>query len=251
MGNGNRKENRGKFLTMSSTPRIHHKIIQTRNVCSRAILHEDTIIIRLARNLSREERREHIQSLLRRMMEQVLKEQQKKRIAPFRHLLDGGESLTVRCASGRIYRIVLAPALHTRARPLGNRRCGWIVEIGPQLRRQALHRFLWNLLAKAEERRMERLVRAINRQTFRVPIRGTKVAFAKTQWGSCSPTGVIMLNAALLFVPRRILRYVVIHELAHCRVRNHSPRYWAEVAGALPDYRRAYRELQNYRLPTL
>lgn len=236
---------------MASAQRIRHKIIQTRNTCSRAVLHEDTIVIRLARNLSQEERREHIRSLLMRMMEQVLKEQRKKRIAPFRHLLEGGESLTVRLASGRVYRIVLAPALQTRARPLGCGRRGWIVGIGPQLRRPTLHRFLWNLLAKAEERRMERIVRTINRQTFRAPLRGAKIAFAKTQWGSCSPTGVIMLNAALLFVPRCILRYVIIHELAHCRVRNHSPRYWAEVAGALPDYRRAYRELQNYRLPTL
>ncbi len=251
MSNGNREGNRGKFPTMARTIRIHHKIIQTRNTCSRAVLHEDTIVIRLARNLSQEERREHIRSLLRRMMEQVLKEQRKKRIAPFRHLLDGGESLTVRITSGRVYRIVLVPASHTHAQPFGCGRRGWVIEIGPQLRRPALHRFFWNLLAKAEEKRMERLVHTINRQTFRVPLRGTKIAFAKTQWGSCSPQGVIMLNAALLFVPRRILRYVIIHELAHCRVRNHSPRYWSEVASAMPDYRRVLRELHNYRLPTL
>src|SRR3990167_1033147 len=166
--------------------RIRHRVEETRNTCSRAVLNEDTIVIRLARNLSQEERREHIRSLLRRMMEQVLKEQRKKRIGPFRHLLDGGESLTVRLASGRVYRFVLTPELRTRVRPFRTRQRGWAVGIGPRIPRPALHRLLWSLLARAEEQHMERLVHTTNRQTFRVPLRGTKIAFAKTQWGSCS-----------------------------------------------------------------
>ncbi|MBI2524005.1 M48 family metallopeptidase [Candidatus Peregrinibacteria bacterium] len=235
------------------------------------MLQEDTIVIRLARNLSREERQEHIQNLLRRMMGQVLQEQRKKRIAPFRHLLDGGESLTVHLASGRIYRIILTPGSHTKATVLQTRpsttclagrqgsrnttphkKCrGWIVEIGPHLRRTALHRLLWNLLARAEMPRMENIVRIINRTTLRVPIQNVKIAFAKSQWGSCSPKGVIMLNTALLFLPQRILHYVIVHELAHRLVQNHSPRYWEIVKNAMPNYRRAYQELQNYRLPSL
>lgn len=230
---------------------IRHRVIQTRNIYSRAVLQEDTIVIRLARNLSQEERREHIQSLLRRMMEQVLKEQRKKRIAPFRHLLERGESLTVRLASGRMYRFVLTPALRTRIQPLGKHLNGWTVGIGPHLRRPALHRLLWKLLAHAETQRMEKMVRAVNRKTLRVPIRGVKLAFAQSQWGSCSPKGIIMLNTALLFIPRRILHYVIVHELAHRLIANHSPRYWETVKSAMPTYRRAYRELQNYRLPTL
>lgn len=235
---------------MASAPRIRHTIIQTRNVCSRAVLHEDTIIIRLARNLSREERREHIQSLLRRMMEQVLKEQRKKRIAPFRHLLEGGESVTVRCASGRRYRFLLIPKNRTTVQQLKKQR-GWIVGIGPAIRRSALHRLLWNLLAREESADIATFVHATNRTTLRVPIRSVRLAFAKSQWGSCSASGIIMLNSALLFVPRRILRYIIVHELAHRLVASHSPRFWATVARAMPDYRRAYRELQNYRLPTL
>lgn len=231
--------------------RIRHRVIQTRNICSRAVLHEDTIVIRLARNLSREERREHIQNLLRRMMEQVLHERRKKRITPFRHLLDGGESLTIRLTSGRIYRIILSPELQTQARPLGGKHRGWAVGIGPHLRRAALHRLLWNLLAQAETQHMENIVHTLNRRTLRVPIRRVKLAFAASQWGSCSPKGVIMINAALLFLPRRILHYVIVHELAHRIVQNHSSRYWATVQRVLPLYRRAYQELQNYRLPIL
>lgn len=236
---------------MARTPPIRHRVIQTRNICSRAVLQEDTIVIRLARNLSQEERREHIRNLLRRMMEQVLKEQRKKRIAPFRHLLDGGESLTVRLASGRIYRIALIPGSRTQVRLLDMRQRSWVVEIGPRLRRPALHRLLWNLLAKTEMRRMQHTVRALNGNTLRVQIRGVKLAFAQSQWGSCSPKGVIMLNTALLFLPKKILHYVIVHELAHRLVHNHSPSYWKTVKRVMPNYRGAYRELQNYRLPSL
>lgn len=236
---------------MARPPHIHHRVVQTRNTCSRAVLHEDTIIIRLARNLSREERREHIRSLLRRMMEQVLKEQRKKRIAPFRHLLEGGETLTLQTRTGKTYRFLLTPEQRTRVLPLRGGQNGWTVHIGPHLRQPALHRLLWNLLAQAEVQQVEKIVRALNRKTLRVPIRGVKLTFARSQWGSCSPKGVIMLNTALLFLPRKILHYVIIHELAHRFVHNHSPRYWEVVKRAMPHYRKAYRELQNYRLPAL
>src|SRR3989338_1628849 len=175
--------------------RIRHRVEETRNTCSRAVLNEDTIVIRLARNLSQEERREHIRSLLRRMMEQVLKEQRKKRITPFRHILDGGETLTIQTKTGKTYRFFLTPDHRTRVSKLTGRQNGWVVHIGPKLRRPTLHRLLWNLLAQAETQRMKDIARVLNRKTLRVPIHEVKLSFAKSQWGSCSPKGVIMINA--------------------------------------------------------
>ncbi|GHV17946.1 hypothetical protein FACS18949_07060 [Clostridia bacterium] len=59
-----------------------------------------------------------------------------------------------------------------------------------------------------------------------------------TRWGSCTAkTHRIRLNAALEYCPRECLEYVIVHELAHLRENNHSPRFWAIVAGALPDYK--------------
>jgi predicted metal-dependent hydrolase len=58
-----------------------------------------------------------------------------------------------------------------------------------------------------------------------------------SRWGSCTAkTRRIRLNAALEYCPRECLEYVVVHELAHLRESNHSPRFWAIVADALPDY---------------
>lgn len=226
--------------------RLRHRIEYTKNKHSRAICRGDTIIIRLARNLSKTEEQEHIKSLLRRMTHLVLEERQKTVVDPFRHLLEGGQSATVTLASGKKLKFSLTPGSRTKAVRTAR---GWNVEISPQIRRRALHRFLWSVLAASERARIEQLVHEINRETYRVSVRKVKLNFATTQWGSCSPKGVIMLNTALLFLPPSVLKYVIVHELAHRIHANHSDTYWNEVERALPGYKRAYRMLQNYRLP--
>ena len=93
------------------------------------------------------------------------------------------------------------------------------------------------------------MIHKINEDTLRVPLVTTTLRFATSQWGSCSPKGIIMLNTALLFLPPSLLHYVIVHELAHRRIAGHSDAYWAIVKHAMPRYERAYEALRKYRLP--
>jgi predicted metal-dependent hydrolase len=71
---------------------------------------------------------------------------------------------------------------------------------------------------------------------------------ARTRWGSARVDGHIRLNWKLIHLPLAQIDYVVVHELAHLRVMDHSPRFWDTVGEVLPDYRERRRLLRDHDL---
>ncbi len=67
-----------------------------------------------------------------------------------------------------------------------------------------------------------------------------------TRWGSCSGKGNLNYNWKLVLLPEELADYVVVHELAHRREMNHSPRFWKIVEEQLPDYRERRKRLRDY-----
>ena len=51
----------------------------------------------------------------------------------------------------------------------------------------------------------------------------------KTRWGSCSSKNNISLNMKLVLLPDELMDYVILHELVHTRIPNHSKEFWAEL----------------------
>ncbi|MBT7494021.1 MAG: M48 family metallopeptidase [Candidatus Peribacter sp.] len=227
---------------------VRHRVERTKNKHSRAVFRDDTIIIRLAKGLTQDEEKEHVDDLLERMLKQVEDEQEKILINPFGKLLDQGESATITLANGKKYCFCLKPGKKTFIRRTTR---GWNVTIGPNMRRKGLHRLLWKTLAAEEHSRLEELVHKINNDTYGVNITKVKLQFASSQWGSCSYQGVIMLNSALLFVKPEVMHYVIVHELAHRKRADHSAQYWSWVEWALPNYNKYRESLYDYRLPTI
>lgn len=66
------------------------------------------------------------------------------------------------------------------------------------------------------------------------------------RWGSCTPSGRILLNLDLIKVPLPCIDYVIAHELCHLEVMNHSPTFWRLLSKCLPDW-----EKQRQRLLTI
>jgi predicted metal-dependent hydrolase len=59
-----------------------------------------------------------------------------------------------------------------------------------------------------------------------IPIHRVMIRCQKTRWGSYSTKGTVSLNAQLLFLPRPLVRYILIHELCHAVNANHSAKFW-------------------------
>ena len=70
-----------------------------------------------------------------------------------------------------------------------------------------------------------------------------QVRLQRTRWGSCSNSGTVSLNAALLFLEPAVVRYLLVHELCHLIALNHSRKFWSAVARYEPDYEALDREL--------
>lgn len=67
----------------------------------------------------------------------------------------------------------------------------------------------------------------------------------RTRWGSCSSRGVISLNVCAVFQTPEVLDYLLVHELVHTRLMNHSAAYWKAVAEICPDWQRLDREFSQ------
>ncbi|MCL6436355.1 MAG: M48 family metallopeptidase [Leptolyngbyaceae cyanobacterium HOT.MB2.61] len=84
-------------------------------------------------------------------------------------------------------------------------------------------------------------------QEVELPFERSLVRKQKTRWGSCSSSKTISLNCKLLFLPRPLVQYVLVHELCHTIHLNHSPQFWALVGRYKPDYLQLDANLKDAR----
>ena len=87
--------------------------------------------------------------------------------------------------------------------------------------------------------------------TQQLGVRYTRLSLssAQTRWGSASADGSIRLNWRLIHFGLPTIDYVVVHELAHLREMNHSPRFWDVVRSVVPDYEQVRGTLKDDVLP--
>jgi len=75
------------------------------------------------------------------------------------------------------------------------------------------------------------------REVMDIPSVQARITSAKYQWGGCSSRDRITFSWRIVLAPLPLVDYVVVHELAHLRERNHSSNFWKIVEAVLPDYR--------------
>jgi predicted metal-dependent hydrolase len=67
--------------------------------------------------------------------------------------------------------------------------------------------------------------------------RGFELRTMQKRWGSCTKDGKILLNPLLVSAPKDCIDYVIVHELCHLRVHNHSARFYQLLETIMPDWK--------------
>ena len=96
----------------------------------------------------------------------------------------------------------------------------------------------------------KKLVNRLNEVSEKHGFRYNKVFMKnqKTRWGSCSAKNNINLNMKLIRLPDEIIDYVLLHELVHTRIKNHTNEFWAELNRLVGDAKAKRKRLKEYNI---
>ena len=92
-------------------------------------------------------------------------------------------------------------------------------------------------------KRVDELAKKHNFNYQKLTIKNTK-----TRWGSCSYNNNINLSLHLMRLREELIDYVIIHELVHTKVKNHSKEFWMTLDIHSPNAKKLDKELKNYSL---
>ena len=70
----------------------------------------------------------------------------------------------------------------------------------------------------------------------------------KTRWGSCSSKNNLNLNIKLSTLPLELMDYVILHELVHTKIKNHSPQFWRELDKYVGNAKAIRKQLNEFKI---
>lgn len=102
------------------------------------------------------------------------------------------------------------------------------------------------------ERATQQIHAAVNRLAERlgVAVEAVEIREMKTRWGSGGTDARVRFNWRIVLAPKRLLEYVVAHELCHLKHHDHSREFWRLLSRVMPDYVQRRHELEKLG-PTL
>jgi predicted metal-dependent hydrolase len=141
---------------------------------------------------------------------------------------------------GRCYPVLLSPKKAAWGRILFDD-SGWAIEIPERIDQNAHGSYARGFLEKwfksqalvVLKARVGHFAQLMGDRPDAVRIRSPK-----SLWGSCHPVKrVLHFNWRIIMAPLDVVDYLVVHELSHLKVANHSQRFWTRVEVFCPDYK--------------
>ncbi len=119
-----------------------------------------------------------------------------------------------------------------------------IFYINPKIKVETIEKNIFLILSNLYYNRMYNYIKEINSQSFNYNIKDFELKNLNSKWGHCTYDNKIMINIKLLNTEKEILDYVILHELAHIKVKNHSEKFWREVSKFCPNYKEIRKRLK-------
>jgi predicted metal-dependent hydrolase len=149
---------------------------------------------------------------------------------------------------GRQYRLKVLPAAQSSVRALGRRLQVLLPNpADTDLVRQLVVRWFSEKAKEQLLARVDRCLPVACRHRIEEP--KIRLRVMKRRWGSCSPSGVIVLNPKLIQTSVECIDYVILHELCHLRYPYHSSPFYRLLDVVLPDWRLRKSRLDSIALP--
>lgn len=81
-----------------------------------------------------------------------------------------------------------------------------------------------------------------------LPYKNLQVRKLEKRWGSCTPSNTIVINIDAVKLPFSLIDYLLVHELVHTKIKNHSKEFWAELSTHLDNWRALDARMQGLSL---
>ena len=78
------------------------------------------------------------------------------------------------------------------------------------------------------------------------PPQKVRITRRKDRWAHCAADNTIAVGWDLVFLPKPVIEYVIVHELIHTKIKNHGQAFWNEVGSHLPSWRELERALRDF-----
>ncbi|MFH1394344.1 MAG: YgjP-like metallopeptidase domain-containing protein [Candidatus Micrarchaeota archaeon] len=211
------------------TFRINRILSQNKNAIAR--LKGDTLTVSIPSRWSRADKEKIGGDLEKKAIRAIEKGKwhgEDDRKVEFRH----GQRLS---AMGKEFLVLFFPGKKFRSR-LNDR----IIEItvpDVQKKTERASTLVRKELIKAVTPSLRERVEFFNNCFFNEKIPRITVRDNVSRWGSLAPDNTIALSFRLLFMPREILDYVIVHELSHTKYKSHGVRFWGTVGKVIPDHK--------------
>ncbi|MRS01624.1 M48 family peptidase [bacterium] len=134
-----------------------------------------------------------------------------------------------------VFKVTVSPGERGIAKLVGR----YLQVTSPTAEKASIKRYVkeW-YRTRAQEVFVQRLSALAGQIVWLSEIPPVKLLIMRIQWGSCSPSGVVVLNPNLVKAPTECVDYVILHEVCHLKEHNHSQRFYRLLTELMPDWER-------------